>query len=344
MACSCSHWWHAPVYIIVTVVMLIAAISASYSSDSSSKQKSQSPIIPNSPPLTMIDEASESLHKSGFNFMATLVQFTPDLVFTKPNSTIFAIHDTAISNLSLPPLFFKDLLRYHISTSKLSSTDLMNQPQGSCIPTLIIGKNLSVSKIDKDESLIEINGVLISHPDIFSHKHYTIHGVGSIFSPIDQDGNFTRIPSCENMIPKSRNRMPWNQIIRLLSSNGYASFSIGLHSVLDRVLRDEINSSSVTIFAPLDFGYIASPSPMLERIVRSHILPERLGYKELKSLPLKAQLKTLDGVNGLEITEDYSVGKMVRINGVKITSPDFLSYKEFIIHGISKPFDMAKPS
>lgn len=247
----------------------------------------------------------------------------------------------------------KDLLRYHTLPSKLSLTDLLNETQGSCVPTLFLGKNVSVTKLDAQERLVEINGVLVSHPDIFNHGLYSIHGVSDPFFDLDQleqqqDWNFMEWPKCGlvasgNVTAEGarnwRNRVMWNRIVRLLSSNGYTSFAIGLHSVLDGIFRDYADLESVTVFAPLDFGYIAAPMPILERIVRFHIMPERFEYNQLLSLPVKAHLKTLDQGSVLEVTEDYGVRQVFGINGAEITAPDVLSSKEFVVHGISEPFD-----
>jgi hypothetical protein len=52
-------------------------------------------------------------------------------------------------------------------------------------------------------------------------------------------------------------------------------FAIGLNSVINRILADHKSLSSVTIFAPSEFEFVASSSPMLEKIVRFHILPLR---------------------------------------------------------------------
>ncbi|KAF5196170.1 Fasciclin-like arabinogalactan protein [Thalictrum thalictroides] len=246
----------------------------------------------------------------------------------------------------------KQLLHYHISPSKLSLNDLLKQTQGSCLPTLLPGKNLSLTKINTDQRLIEINGVLISQPDIFIQEQgfLTIHGVNAPFSSINamktvqqQEPDweeFIKSPACGT---ESRNKIQiiqWNQVLRMLSSKGYVSFAIGLRSVHDKILNEYSNLDSVTIFAPMDFAYIASSSSrMLERIVRFHIMPEALTYNELVSMPLKTSLRTLSDGNGLEITEKGILG--ISINGVKITAPDVLSSKEFVVHGISQPFEAA---
>ncbi|KAF9590776.1 hypothetical protein IFM89_038368 [Coptis chinensis] len=325
MASSCSHWWHAPIYITVSIVLAIVAITTTTHSNT----KPQTPFPSNQDSLIthqLSTNTSRSLRNSGFHFMSTLLQISPELFLPASSSTIFAIQDTAISNISLPPLLMRDLLWYHTSSITLSLDDLLKQPQGSCVPTLPNGKNLSITKIVNQERLVEINGVLISHPDIFSHGLYSIHGVVAPFFSINhtleqkQDWGFIKSHVCGQNMSVNANetqaRNMWNRVIRQLSSNGYVSCAIGLRSVLDRILIDYTDLSSVTIFAPLDFAYIASPSPMLERLVRLHILPERYEYRELVSVPAKASLRTLFNGDDLEVTEDYNAKGVLGINGL----------------------------
>ncbi|KAJ6383353.1 hypothetical protein OIU78_026771 [Salix suchowensis] len=81
---------------------------------------------------------------------------------------------------------------------------------------------------------------------------------------------------------------------------------------------------------------------MLEKIVRLHILPQRATYKDLAALPDKHRLRTLLPDVDLEITNDVNVTQGLAINGVEIAAPEILSSKEFIVHGITQAFKMAK--
>ncbi|XP_010261302.1 PREDICTED: fasciclin-like arabinogalactan protein 21 [Nelumbo nucifera] len=356
MAGSCSHWWHAPIYATISVILAVTAISTSYHPDT----KAQIPHSVGSDSLNLHKlslslNASRALRREGFNFMATILLISPEEVLPSSESTIFAIQDHDISNVSLPPWLMKDLLHYHTSPSKLSLEDLSKKPQGRCIPTLLPGKNLAITKIDGQERKVEINHVLISHPDIFVEGPYSIHGIPGPFTSFDPreiepDWDFIRSPICDSNgslvadASEARNRVPWSRILRLLSSNGFISFAVGLHGVLDGILRDNVDLSSVTIFAPPDLAYVGSPSPLLETIVRLHILPQRYTYRELSLLPEKASLKTLLPDEDLQITSEVSFTGTVSINGIKITTPDFISSQEFMIHGISRALEKVKLS
>ncbi|KAM7495173.1 hypothetical protein LguiB_029782 [Lonicera macranthoides] len=297
--------------------------------------------------------ASLALRSHGFNTIATLLQISPELFLSSPQSTIFAIQDHSISNSSFPPWVIKSLLQYHTSPSNLSIKHLLNKPQGTCLPTLVPHKNIKITKIGPNPGSIEINNVLISHPDLFLQGPISIHGVIGPFlniNGVDQDLDFTKSPICRtnhslaSKITKPKKHknvmIEWQRIVQLLSSNGFVSLAIGLHSVLDGIVQDYADLSSVTIFAPPHLAFVASSSPLLDRIVRFHIVRKRVSFSELGLLPKKAPLKTLVADKNLHITASFNLTKIVAINRVKINAPDIFSSRRFIIHGISRAFDV----
>ncbi|KAK0589314.1 hypothetical protein LWI29_012512 [Acer saccharum] len=345
MALSCSQWWRAPIYSTISIVLAFMAISAALHASSNN---ASSPTKPTTYELFL--NASRALRRSGFNTIATLFQISPEIFLSSPNSTIFAIQDSAISNVSLPPWLFKDLLQYHTSPLKLSMNDLLNKPQRSCLPTLLRRKNVAITKIDTKSRSVEINHVLVSHPDIFLQGPFSIHGVLRPFSSLDpqdvqQGWDYIQSPICDSNsslvsdLIESKNMIEWTRITRLLSSNGFVSFAIALHSVLDGILEHNTSLNSTTIFAPPDFTFVSSPSPLLDRLVKFHILPQRLTYKELASLPDKTMLRTLVADQDLEINGGVNLTRLeLAIDGVQIVSPDIFSSKKFVIHGISQAF------
>eukprot|EP00257_Ricinus_communis_P026364 XP_025013778.1 fasciclin-like arabinogalactan protein 21 [Ricinus communis] len=284
---SCSHWWHAPTYFTISVVLAYIAISTVPNSPSRN---------PTTPPIShkLSLNASAALRRSGFNIISTLLSISPEIFLSSPNSTIFAIQDSALTNASnaLPPWFLRHLLQYHTSPLVFSMADLLNKPQGICFPTLVYRKNVAVTKVDANQRFLEINHVLVSHPDIFLEGNLAIHGVLGPFSSMgsqdfDQILDSIQAPICDansSLILDAsdpKNMIEWTRIVRLLSFNGFVSFAIGLNSVLDGILKDYSNLNSVTIFCPPELALVASPSPMLDKIVRIHILPTRVTYTEL---------------------------------------------------------------
>ena len=128
----------------------------------------------------------------------------------------------------------------------------------------------------------------------------------------------------------------------MLSSHRIVLFAIGLNSVINRILADHKSLSSVTIFAPSEFEFVASSSPMLEKIVRFHILPLRVTYIELAALPHKKRLMTLLRCEDLEIINGANVTQGLSINGVEIAAPEIFSLRKLIVHEIPQAFKMAK--
>jgi hypothetical protein len=345
MASCCKHWWHASVYSIISLLLAFIAISTALRSNHKNAIPATKPVA-----RGLQLNVSRALRRAGFHTMATLLQVSPELFLSSPNSTIFVIKDSAISYVSIPPLLLKDLLQYHTTPSKLSMNDLLKKPQGSCFPTLHRKKKIAITKIDARQSHIEINNVLVSHPDVFLEGPIAVHGVVGPFSPLDpqdvhQRLNFIKSPICNNNSTlvsdflEPENMVEWRRIIQLLSSYGFVSFTIGLHSVLDGILEDHASLNTATIFAPPNLAVVASSSLLLDKIVRFHILPRRLTYKELTSLPARTLLRTL--VPGQDLEVNFKKG-LVNINGVEIAAPDLFSSEKFVVHGVSRAFELTE--
>ncbi|XP_071905869.1 fasciclin-like arabinogalactan protein 21 [Coffea arabica] len=352
---SCSHWWHCPFYFCMSVVLAFLAITTNLHEDA--KSNSTPSIQATRRGLSL--NASKALRAHGFDVMATLLQISPELFLSSPESTIFAIQDSSISNISghLPPWAMKQLLKYHTSPVKLPMQELFKKPEGSCLSTLLHDKIIKITKNDGAKHEIEINNVLISHPDVFFEGPISVHGVLGSFSSldlpghIDQDWNFIQPPTCENFnqsrgfnsTNEMKNFVRWPSIIQFLSANGFVQFSIGLQSVLDGIVEDYADLNSVTIFAPPYFTFIAMPAPLLGRVVRLHVLPQRFTYRELALLPDKSPLKTLLSDENLEVTISVSK-RSLAIDGVEITEADIFSSREAVIHGISRALSVEKIS
>ncbi|XP_038886823.1 fasciclin-like arabinogalactan protein 21 [Benincasa hispida] len=351
---KCSfEWWHAPIVFSISVVLAFFAITTALHSTTS---HSATP-----PNKAMADElslnASRALRRAGFNTIATLLQVSPEHFFSPQNSTIFAIKDSAISNTSLPPWLLKNLVQYHTSPSKLSMADLLKKPQGVCLPTLLMPKKIAITRMNSTARLVEINHVLVTDPDIFLGGNVSIHGVLGPFSPLDpldvrQGWSFIQAPFCDSNATvisdplETKNgvvgvEVEWRRIIRWLSANGFVSYAIGLQSVLEGILQEFEGLKSITVFAPPNLASVASPSPVLNRAVRLHIVPQMVTYKSLASLPAKTSLKTLVSGQDLEILGGVRVPRgTVVVNGVEIVSPEIFRSGNCVIHGISRSLEI----
>ncbi|KAL2248637.1 fasciclin-like arabinogalactan protein 21 [Sesamum indicum] len=325
---SCSHWWHAPLYLAMSITLAFIAITTT-------KESTPDDALPSGHHLAFNASRALRLH-GGFHITATLLQISPELFFSGPESTIFAIQDSAISNLSIPPWAMRQLVRFHATPSALPMAELFKKPPGFCMNTLVGDKNLVITKNDAGTGSVMINNVLVSQPDLFLEGRVSVHGVlgpfDMILSPPCGFSNRSSI-----LVSNATDQaVEWRKIVRLLNSNGFVSFAIGLNSALDVILQEYHNLGSVTIFAPPNSGFISSPSPFLDRIVRFHILPQRFTYIELAAAE-KSSLRTLIPGYDLKI-EKFS--QALSVNGVEITVPDVSSSKNFVIHGISRDFDV----
>ncbi|XVF44491.1 hypothetical protein PTKIN_Ptkin02bG0127400 [Pterospermum kingtungense] len=348
MASSSSNWWRAPIYFTVSVLLAFLAISTALRS-----LPKDEPQPTNSTPTTpLLLEASAALRRSGFNIIAALLQITSETFISSPNSTtIFAIPDTSIANFSHTSWLLKHLFQYHASPLQLSINDLLKKHPGRCFPTLLRGKNVAITKVDAKERVVEINHVLVSHPDIFLEGPLAIHGVLGPFTSMDplyddQGWDHIQAPICDSKLSlvsdvvDTKKVIEWTHIIRLLSSKGFVSFAISLNSVLDGILGGQMNFSSVTVFAPPEFSFVASSSALLDKIVRFHIVPRKFTYIELASLPANALLSTLVPDHDLEISSVFNVTQELIINGAKIVAPNIFLSKKFVVHGISQAFQL----
>ncbi|XP_047963701.1 fasciclin-like arabinogalactan protein 21 [Salvia hispanica] len=300
---SCSHWWHAPFYVAMCCTLALMAISTAR--------------YPSTNHHALALNASLALRlQGGFHITATLLQISPELFLSSPHTTLFAIQDSAMSLLALPPSSMRHLLRYHAVPATLPMSLLLKKPPGFCLQTLAARDTLAITNSTNRTSLT-INHVLVSHPDIFLHGPLAVHGVSAPF----------------HSSSSRKGAVEWKRIIRVLSSNGFVSFAIGLNAVVDGILRDYANLSSVTVLAAPDFEFLSSPSPFLDRIVRLHILPHRFTYVELSALGMNnSTLTTLLPASHLHISPNLA------LNGLHITRPDIFSSNNAVLHGISRTF------
>ncbi|KAI3502255.1 hypothetical protein L2E82_42609 [Cichorium intybus] len=310
------------------------------------------------PPRDLATNASQLLRSNGFNFISTLLHISPDLFLSSPESTIFAIPDSAMSNLSIPPFMTIQLITYHISPFKLTIKDLLDKPLNTCISTTFQQQKISITRKDQKKRVLEINNVLITHPDMFLQGPVVIHGVSGPFASFKFHQHITELPICKaNRLDVShgtlgaklnltKNKDEWGTLVKFLNTSGFAPFASGLHSVLDGVFKEHPNLASLTIFAPPIIEAIEMAEPVLQKFVKSHIVPKKHSFKHLASMPQGASIKTLCPGTEIRITETVvnPSEELLSINRVEITSPDLYSSKNFVVHGIARAFSMYEVS
>ncbi|KAL7610904.1 hypothetical protein Lser_V15G11263 [Lactuca serriola] len=310
------------------------------------------------PPRDLVSNVTQLLRSNGFNFISTLLHISPDLFLSSRESTIFAIPDSAMSNLSIPPFMTIQLITYHISPSKLTIKDLLDKPLNTCITTTFQQQKISITKKDEKNRVLEINNVLITHPDMFLQGPVAIHGVSGPFASFKFHQQITQLPICNAnqsdfshgivaaKVNLTKNKVEWGILVKFLNSSGFAPFAIGLHTVLDGVFKEHPNLKSLTIFAPPIIEAMDMPEPLLQKFVKSHIVPKKHSFKHLASMRQGASLKTLCPGTEIQITETVKnpSEELLSINRVEITSPDLFSSKSFVVHGIARAFPMYEVS
>jgi len=128
----------------------------------------------------MVMNASRALREAGgYNIIATSLEISADEILPPTSCTFFALSDDALNNLTLPSWLMMDLLHYHTSTHKLLWKTLSAMQLGSCIPTLLHGKNLVVTS--NENGSVAINGVPVARPDLYTRGTFAIHGVAQPF-------------------------------------------------------------------------------------------------------------------------------------------------------------------
>ncbi|KAL4580411.1 hypothetical protein LXL04_016603 [Taraxacum kok-saghyz] len=91
---------------------------------------------------------------------------------TGPFPLISGVHNLRHSRfrhvkLSIPHFMTIQLISYHISPPKLTIRDMFDKPLHICISTRFQQQKISITKKDQKNRVLEINNVLIMHPDMF---------------------------------------------------------------------------------------------------------------------------------------------------------------------------------
>ncbi|MED6135983.1 hypothetical protein PIB30_051734 [Stylosanthes scabra] len=132
--------------------------------------------------------------------------------------------------------------------------------------------------------------------------------------------------------PLGTNADPFSAVSYFLKSNGFSVMAAFLDAQLSKEFR---NGGNFTIFAPLDSsfrnGIARSMIGDYSRALRKYVVPRRITWRELISLPDKTLLPTLSS-NGFIIVTSLWVVPFV--NGVQVAVPDMFVSDLVVVHGI----------
>ncbi|KAL8196614.1 hypothetical protein R6Q57_024909 [Mikania cordata] len=340
------------VFTIILAVITTVFLPVIITTTSVGYHRHHLPTHPEDPPLDFPTNASRFLQSNGFNFIANLIHISPELFLSTPESTIFAIPDSVMSNISIPPYMTIGLVTYHISPNKLTIQDLFQKPLNTCLTTMFQQQKISITKKDEKNQLLEINNVLVTKPDLFIHGSVAIHGVNGPFASFKFHPEINELPVCSMNQSRLLNstvdanldfmkiKGEWKMVVKFLSSSGFTPFAFWMYNVLDEIVKDHPHLHSMTIFAPPIIEVMEIPAPAKHKFLRSHMVPKKHSFKHLASMPRGASILTL--CPGKEIDITGTVGNLsdglLSVNGVEITSPDLLSSRSFVVHGIARAF------
>ncbi|KAK4770201.1 hypothetical protein SAY87_030733 [Trapa incisa] len=351
---STNKWRRCPVYFTAAAVLAFFAISSAIHSHG------MAPIfsLSNGPSLSL--NASRALQGAGCSTMAILISVVPAFFSSaSPNITIFALPDSALSRISSFRLYVKPFVRYHALPVRLTAADLAKKAEGTCLPTLSPVKSLLITK--SEGNCVEINDAPVTDLDLYLDERVAIHGVHKAFASladlqeVGKNLLLNQVPLCDSdpiitaavsevseSKKKEQERSPrpadHEMVVRFLDSHGFSSFAYGLKKSIarfDRTLRDSNVSATFTMFAPRELAGIPTDHPVLDKLVSAHI-----DYTDLLKLPAGESLRTIDpAALGVEVTRSNVAGG-VAVNGLKITRPEGFMSEKFVVHGITRPFDV----
>lgn len=184
---------------------------------------------------------------------------------------------------------------------------------------------------------------------MFVHPQLVIHAVNGPFSSFNELSicNVNQTQVTNNTIGVNfdavKIKAEWKMVVKFLTSSGFTPFAFWLYNVFDGIVKDHPNVHSMTIFAPPVIEILEMPANMVSKFMRYHIVPKKYSFKHLVSMSKGASIMTLCPGKEIEITG--SVGnvtddQLLLINRVEITSPDLLSSRSFVVHGIARAFSM----
>ncbi|KAF6171713.1 hypothetical protein GIB67_007234 [Kingdonia uniflora] len=304
-------------------------------------------------PTTLLEPILTNL---GFQELAMAVPSLSDSAYTTWNgpSTIFAPSDssirTCVGSCSVP-----QLLREHIVPGIFSIDYLRKLAFGTKLETMSPGRCITITSASnvskqREEKIIFVGGVEITHPDVFYNGLIVVHrlqGFISHLSPFScnvervSSLSFSPQPQPQSNLVSERSpaimRLMLRDAMLRLHNNGFSILSLGLRVKYS----DLIGLQNVTIFALEDATIFAGGHSFVSHM-RFHIVPNRLlMYADLMKLSAGTMLPTLEPGQNLLVTS--SGGAQMRINYVRIKSPDVMYNLKIVVHSVFLPFPHLHP-
>ncbi|CAL0304887.1 unnamed protein product [Lupinus luteus] len=107
-------------------------------------------------------------------------------------------HNTFFHNNKNNPPLDPFLFPYHIIPQRLTFSDLLLLPSTTNLPTLLPYRTISVT--NNSAANFSLNGVPLTHPDLYSNPSLVVHGVANILDySLSRDG--IPSPPMEDLLP-----------------------------------------------------------------------------------------------------------------------------------------------
>ncbi|KAK4779303.1 hypothetical protein SAY86_006831 [Trapa natans] len=281
----------------------------------------------------------------GFQELAMAIPSLADLPsFATWNgpSTVFAPSDAAIR--SCTSCSVARLLSEHVIPGLFSFSYLQSLAFGTKVETMNSGHCLSVTKAINhatNRSKIFINGIEITHPDIFNNGLVVVHGLHGFVSTLSPfsctiEKMTPHAFSVHHMIASSP-----SPLMHLMLRDGMLRLRTSGFGILALALKikygDLVGLNNATIFA-IDDASIFGGSHSYVRNVRFHIVPNHyMTISGLEKLAVGTTLPTLDQGHHLVVTS-AGVIPALRINYVRIKVPEVMRNPKIVVHALFLPF------
>lgn len=289
-----------------------------------------------------VKELVQILSDMGYNSLATHMLSSDVLVGWKGSVTLLAPTDEAYRNSTTP-----SLLPHHILKGLFTSRDLSMLPQGTRLDTIANNGRCVVITSDGN-SQVYVNGIPVSHPDLFNDGLLAIHGIDRFLEtapPVqpqsDRDASSTGKPviiGSPAAAPAPVNPAPPAVIMPFMLKDAAFSLRDRGYSILALALRlkaaELLGLKSLTIFAVDDDSIFAGGQEFVNN-VRYHVVPnKRLLLADLMALPGDTRLDTLLEGQSLLVTNTNPFS----INNVQLKNPNAFSNAWIAVHSIAQPF------
>ncbi|KAJ8441927.1 hypothetical protein Cgig2_020072 [Carnegiea gigantea] len=251
--------------------------------------------------------------------------------------TIFAPADSSVR--TCPSCSISLLLQEHTVPGLYPLDYLRRLLFGSKIETILAGRCLTVTST-ANSSKIFIGGAEITRPNLFNNGLVIVHGLQGYISHLSPYSC-----SIDKMTSLSfPMQSPASSLMRLMLADAMIRLRTGGYSILALALRikypEIVTLNNMTIFA-LDDSAIFHGGSAYVHDVKFHMVPNcLLKLADLEALPATTVLPTLLPGETLMVTTAGGGGVLspMRINYVRIKSPDLLYNLKIVVHGLTLPF------